>query len=157
VLRAYSVQVTQRSSMHVRITGNASIALSLPNPAHRAKSNRPGTSTADLLHGMTDETKHCANSIKPQTVGAPRCAQKAGTMFGIDGIIARNKSTKADIEGGSFTLTTDGIRVPIFTGVAGAQIDSILYAHSLADLQREDALDEAREVQRYLDTLEDEG
>jgi len=76
--------------------------------------------------------------------------QKAGTMFSINDIIARNKSTKADIEGGSFTLTTDGIRVPIFTGVAGEQIDS------LADLQREDALDEAREVQRYLDTLEDD-
>jgi hypothetical protein len=73
-------------------------------------------------------------------------------MFSINDIIARNKSTKADIEGGSFTLTTDGIRVPIFTGVAGEQIDSI----SLADLQREDALDEAREVQRYLDTLEDD-
>jgi hypothetical protein len=72
-------------------------------------------------------------------------------MFSIDGIIARNKSTKADIEGGSFQIV-DGIRVPIFTGVAGEQIDSI----SLADLQREDALDEAREVQRYLDTLEDD-
>jgi hypothetical protein len=72
-------------------------------------------------------------------------------MFSIDGIIARNKSTKADIEGGPFQIV-DGIRVPIFTGVAGEQIDSI----SLADLQREDALDEAREVQRYLDTLEDD-
>jgi hypothetical protein len=59
-------------------------------------------------------------------------------MFSIDGIIARNKSTKADIEGASFQIV-DGVRVPIFTGVAGEHIDSI----SLADLQREDALDEA--------------
>ena len=61
-------------------------------------------------------------------------------MYGIEETIARNGSTKADIEGGSFQIV-DGVRVPIFAGIAGAQIDS------LADLQREDALDEAREVQ----------
>lgn len=44
-------------------------------------------------------------------------------MYGIEETIARNGSTKADIEGGSFTLTADGIQVPIFAGIAGAQID----------------------------------
>ena len=44
-------------------------------------------------------------------------------MYGIEETIARNGSTKADIEGGSFQIV-DGVRVPIFAGVAGEQIDS---------------------------------
>jgi hypothetical protein len=65
-------------------------------------------------------------------------------MYNLEAIQKYNGTTKADIEGGSFQIV-DGIRVPIFTGVAGEQIDS------LADLQREDALDEAREVQAEQD------
>lgn len=38
-------------------------------------------------------------------------------------ITKANGSTQADIEGGSF-FVRDGIRIPIFAGVTGAQIDA---------------------------------
>lgn len=46
-------------------------------------------------------------------------------MQSLEQIVKQNGTTKADIEGGSFTLTEDGIRVPIFAGTVVEQIDEI--------------------------------
>jgi hypothetical protein len=70
-------------------------------------------------------------------------------MYGIEETIARNGSTKADIEGGSFTLTSDGIRVPVFTGIAGEQIDSLECPESRTEERR-------AELRAALDALENQ-
>lgn len=65
-------------------------------------------------------------------------------MYGIEETIARNGSTREDIEGGSFQVV-DGIRVPIFSGIAGEQIDSLECPESHAEERRAElrkALDE---------------
>lgn len=66
-------------------------------------------------------------------------------MYGLEETIARNGSTKADIEGGSFQVV-DGIRVPIFAGIAGEQIDSLECPESRTEERR-------AELRRALDDL----
>jgi len=48
-------------------------------------------------------------------------------MRDLSQIVADNKTTEADIQGGSFVIR-DGVRVPINPGIAGEQIDAEVQA-----------------------------
>ncbi len=50
-------------------------------------------------------------------------------MRDLSQIVADNKTTQADIEGGSFVIR-DGVRVPINPGIAGEQIDADAQTYS---------------------------
>lgn len=69
-------------------------------------------------------------------------------MRDLSKIIEANRNTKADIEGGSFQVI-DGIRVPIFAGIAGEQIDSLECPESRTEERR-------AELRAALDALENQ-